>query len=184
MLFFLEIKMVISLFDICRLKLRDGLTKGMFSNVHVLPPDLRQSILDSVLMHGDIDNPNSRSILNSKEFLTDMTSLDIQSGKIDDSKYLAIVAKSLSTKLPNGQTIGSRITELKLNYFDSIYEIDFDIFEFPVNLKSFLRLIGQCPNLKKLHLKLIEDIEYDDVDTRWKATLTNICNCADRYWKI
>src|SRR4051794_16378345 len=114
--------MVLSLFDICRLEIRNGIEKGSTMPVHLLPPILRQSILNTILMHRTINEPNSLALLTSKEFFKDLTLLNTQLGHVDDHKYLDRVATTLAMASENGKTIGSNISELHLSLYDIYYD--------------------------------------------------------------
>lgn len=93
----------------CVIAIRNGFENGTIQWPHLLQlqPNLRQYVLDMILMHGAIDQPNCISTLSSVEFLDGLTSLDTQRGNVDDTRYLERVTDSISKE--NGKTIGKGI---------------------------------------------------------------------------
>lgn len=138
--------MVLSLTDICLVSLRDSVENGKAQNWHLVPPKLRQMVLDMVLMHGTINEDNCLRQLSSVEFLDGFTSFSTQSGYFEEEKYLTRVAETMALILPNGQTMGSDILRLDL-------AIGVHPKSSRVTVQHIAHLVAVCPNLISLAVR-------------------------------
>lgn len=151
---------MLSLREICHLEIRNGVENGIMP-AQLLPPAQRQLVLETVLMRGTINEPGSLAILSSKEFLTDLTVFNTQSGIEDDHEYLDRVANSMAAIAPNGEKIGSSISELRLNIYFRYRKLKEG--SEALDFQNVFRLIGECPRLTKLDLRVVTfDKRQDD----------------------
>lgn len=170
--------MALSLTDLCLLSIQKGLDRGRLQNFSQLPPNLREKVLEMVLCRSYIDERCTEfrtrvwifsvELLTSPEFLDSFKSLNFQRGisferngyrnpemrdGVDDHFFLDRVSETLA-----GESIGHRITELKLNIYDQEMGPEDRI---QPNLPSVARLIGRCPKLQKLDLRFVKTTCHD-----------------------
>lgn len=153
--------MVLPLIDLCLISLRDAVEYDRFPYIRLLPPGLRQSILNAILMRGSINNPRCLSLFSSVEFLQGFTSLNLQCGIVDDRQYLTRITDTLCATTENGDTIGKLIKALNLNLYGSLrynYEDDTSSID-QLNLHEVTQLIGQCAAATSLSLNVLQIAE-------------------------
>lgn len=71
----------------------------------------------------------------------------------DDGRFLDRLACTMAVVLPNGRTLGMEMSELKFNTYIQYFSGRGT--NYLTNLSSIARLIIQCPNLIRLHLRMI-----------------------------
>lgn len=169
--------MVVSLFDLCRVTVQEGIESGKIRYVHhILSPAVRQSVLDMALMRGDISNPNYLEVLTSVEFLNGISSISIRRLLMEQEdvkrsfalQFWQKVADSLSVVMPDGKTLGADISKLELDIW--LLAIDKEECEKETNFQIVVRLIAQCPNLRSLGLHYCDYVDRDERKARFNQT--------------
>lgn len=175
--------MVLTLSELCLISIRNGIENDQIRHSHLLPPKLRQPLLDLVLMHGKINRPNCIESLSSMDFLSELTSFDTQNGNLDDRRYLDAVSESLGRE-------PSVIKKLKVNcYGRYVFRSDpICTFE-PTTLSNVVRLVSQCGDLQSLCIRVLECTEFiaypgDHGREVMDAFLLNRCAITDPWLSV